>query len=174
MKSSRRMWVGGGLFLLALVLVAVLLSSTIAFTVDELKDIVLVETFGYPRLGAGQMYEPIATSARRHHRVVTLRWSLDKHFEALAHAGPIARERDLVLQRDEAVETLGDDLGGDAAVHIAIGAPGARYECLTPVGHRTGDPFRVRADDAPRRRHPAGTPARQPGGTRRRNISADP
>lgn len=35
-----------GLFLLALVLVVVLLSSTVAFTVDELKDVVLVTTFG--------------------------------------------------------------------------------------------------------------------------------
>jgi len=35
-----------GFFLLAVALVLVLLSSTVAFTVDELKDIVLVKTFG--------------------------------------------------------------------------------------------------------------------------------
>jgi len=34
------------LFLLALLVVGVLLASTVAFTVDELKDIVLVKTFG--------------------------------------------------------------------------------------------------------------------------------
>jgi membrane protease subunit HflC len=35
-----------GIFFLALAVVAVLLVSTVAFTVDELKDIVLVKTFG--------------------------------------------------------------------------------------------------------------------------------
>jgi len=35
-----------GLFLLALVLVVVLLTTTVAFTVDELRDIVLIKTFG--------------------------------------------------------------------------------------------------------------------------------